>query len=304
VQSRDGVATDLGTPRAAIVTGATGLVGRHLVPLLLDGGYAVQAVSRRPPPAGGGAFWRSLDLREDCKGHAELGASALLFHTAPLPLLPARLEMFADLGVRRIVAFSSTSRWTKESSRSSRERETARRLADAETDVAEQSRRRDIRWTIFRPTLIYGGGHDRNVSDIARWIERFGFFPMAGTGRGLRQPVHAEDLAAACLAVPGNNATFDRTYDLPGGEALPYREMVARVAGSMGRKPRFLRLPLGLMRAAFTMARALPRYAHLSAEMIDRMDEDLFFDASPAHRDFGYRPRPFRLSDVSSAGEP
>ena len=125
--------------------------------------------------------------------------------------------------MKRVVAFSSTSRFTKQGSSSPRERETARRLAEAEEAVERACRERRIRWTILRPTLVYGGGRDRNVSAIARFVRRFGFFPIAGEGRGKRQPVHAADLARAALAVLDNPATFDRAYDTPGGETLTLR---------------------------------------------------------------------------------
>jgi nucleoside-diphosphate-sugar epimerase len=166
--------------------------------------------------------------------------------------------------------------------------------------VRDLCRKEEIAWTLFRPTLIYGEGRDRNVSEIARFIRRFGFFPLAGEGRGRRQPVHAEDLARACLAVLDNEQAIGRVYDLPGGETLTYAEMVSRIARGLGRTPRLLRVPVPLLRVALAGLRRLPSFAHLSPEVASRMNIDLIFDAQAARRDFGYDPRPFRYPDEGS----
>ncbi len=280
-----------------IVTGATGLVGPDLLPLLRGRGCGVQAISRRAPDgASPGLTWTALDLAAGPPS-AALSPAGALIHAAPIWLLPPWLPCFAELGVRRVVAFSSTSRQTKADSPVARERELARRLADAEAALASLARAHGMRWTLLRPSLIYGGGRDRNVSDVARLIRRFGFFPIAGEGRGGRQPVHAADLAAAAVAVLDNPATFDRAYDVPGGETLTYAEMVRRIARGLGRRPRLLRIPRPLLRGALAMASRLPRWRHLTPAMADRMDEDLVFDAAPARRDFGYDPRPFVFPD-------
>lgn len=299
---------------SAVVAGARGLVGRYLLPRLRERGFAVQAITRGPAPpregpgrrelgAGsrGDVRWVVLDL-ERPPGDAEarrpaLDRAHLAVHAAPLWLLPGWLPALAAAGVRRLVAFSSTSRFTKASSGSARERETARRIAAAEDLVAGSCPALGIRWTILRPTLVYGGGHDRNVGDIARFVRRFGFYPLAGEGRGGRQPVHAADLAAAAVAVVDNPATFDRAYDTPGGETLSYREMVIRIGLGVGCEPRLVRVPRPMLRMALAAAARLPRFRHLTAEVADRMDEDLVFDAAAARRDFGYDPRPFRYPD-------
>jgi nucleoside-diphosphate-sugar epimerase len=207
------------------------------------------------------------------------------------------METFVKLGVRRLVAFSSTSRTTKEFSGHRGERETARRLADAEEAVARACETHGVDWTLFRPTLIYGGGRDRNVTEIAGMIGWLGLFPIAGEGRGLRQPVHAEDLAHACLAVLDNEATHGQTYELPGGETLTYAQMVSRIAEGLGRKPRLLRLPPLLVRAALAAACRFGRLPHVTPAAATRMDEDLAFDATRARQEFGYAPRPFRFPD-------
>ena len=158
----------------------------------------------------------------------QFGSADCLVHAAPIWLLPPWLPRAADAGVHRLVAFSSTSRFTKQGSGSPRERETARRLAEAEDAVQEACRRRGIRWTILRPTLVYGGGRDRNVSDVARFVARFGFFPIAGRGTGRRQPVHGADLAGGRARRPRQSRHVrPRLRHARGGDAHLRRDGVS-----------------------------------------------------------------------------
>jgi hypothetical protein len=78
--------------------------------------------------------------------------------------------------------------------------------------------------------------------------------------------------------------------------------MVSRVARGLGRRPRLLRVPPTLLRAALAAAGRLPRLGHLTPGLADRMGEDLVFDGEPARRDFGYDPRPFRFPDEPDGG--
>ena len=124
-----------------------------------------------------------------------------------------------------------------------------------------------MEWVILRPTLIYGRGRDKNISEMARFIRRFGFFPIFGQAEGLRQPVHAEDVAGACVAALETSAATNRMYYLSGGETLSYREMTGRIFSVLGRHPRLLHVPLGLFRFAVACLRWLPRYRNWSVAM-------------------------------------
>jgi nucleoside-diphosphate-sugar epimerase len=206
--------------------------------------------------------------------------------------------MLSDLvprGLRRVVAFGSTSRFTKERSSDPRERALAARLAAAEAAVEDACAAASVPWTILRPTLIYGGGFDRNVSTIAAFVRRFGFFPVIDGGRGRRQPVHADDLAAASLALLDRAPAISRAYDLSGASTLSYREMVKTICHGLGCRPRIWDVPRPLVKAVLPLARVVPAFRHLSPAMADRMGEDLCFDHGAAARDFGYAPRPFTL---------
>jgi len=279
-------------PRRAIVVGATSLIGDFLRPRLRAAGFEVRAWSRRPPPepAPEGLRWEKRDVSRELEAPPEADG---LFHLAPLWLLPPLVEPLAARGLARIVAFSSTSRFTKQASTSGREREVARRLAGAEDELARRCAAHGVVWTIFRPTLTYGAGRDRTVSDVARFARRFRFFPVVGEARGRRQPVHADDLAAACLSAFDSGATANQAYDLPGATTLSYAEMIEAIFQGLGLPPRLVHVPAGGLRAALALASCLPRWRHLTPAMADRMNEDLCFDGRSARSDFAYAPRPF-----------
>jgi uncharacterized protein YbjT (DUF2867 family) len=94
------------------VTGATSTIGSLLMPMLRERGVPVQALGRKPPAGQGADSWHFLDLA-DKAGDVPAIEAATLIHTASLWLLPGWLEKFHARGVRRVIAFSSTSRFTK-----------------------------------------------------------------------------------------------------------------------------------------------------------------------------------------------
>ena len=278
------------------LTGRTSAVGRPVINLLLAQGRQVHSLGRKPlveVDQQPNLHWSPFDMADSQQTLPDITANTLI-HTASLWLLPDWLEKFHARGVRRVIAFSSTSRFTKLSSASTYELEVVTKLIAAEEQLAAECERLKMAWTIFRPTLIYGGSaSDRNVADIARLIRKLGFFPVFGIGAGCRQPVNAADLAKACLQSLAASASYNKAYNLSGGETLTYRQMVGRIFETLGRQPRFIRIPLAAFRLAVTLARLHPRFAHLTADMALRMQADLVFDLSAATRDFGYSPGNF-----------
>ncbi len=279
-----------------LVLGASSLIGRF-VPAHLPDAIGVG----RGEPGSGYVCWQRADLRQKPLFLPAVTAISL----APLWLLPPSLPALLGGGLQRLVAVSSTSRWTKAASPDPREREVARRLADAEAEVARLCDAAGVAWTVLRPTLVYAEGRDRNVSRLAGLARRWRVLPLAGAGVGRRQPVHADDLAAALPAVLAAPTTHGRAYDLPGGETLAYAEMCRRVFAGLGRRPRLLHVPPALWRAG--LALASPLLPGATAAMGDRMAEDLVFDPAPAARDFAWAPRPFRpdfrLAPPRAAGQ-
>src|SRR5436190_14887657 len=108
---------------------------------------------------------------------------------------------------------------------------------------------------------------------------------------GLRQPVHAEDLAVAAIAAAASPAAVNNTYALPGNETLAYREMVGRIFDGLGRPRRTISVPSLLWRAGFALAK--PLFPEANVAMGIRMMKDMTFDSAPAVRDLGWKPRGF-----------
>ncbi|MEZ0470878.1 NAD-dependent epimerase/dehydratase family protein [Luteimonas salinilitoris] len=275
--------------RHALVFGGSGQIGAALVGRLRASGWEVVALSRKPPADGAGLRWL-------CGEFAALpalpGACDAVFSCGPLDLF-SLWHAQARIDCPRVIAFGSTSMETKHAAADPDERALAQRLREAEARIFEVAAARGTRATLLRPTLIYGAGRDCNLSRIVALAARTGFFLLPRGARGLRQPVHVDDLAAAALAAFDQPASVGRGYALPGGETLPYRDMVARTLAALTPPPRLLELPSPLFRLALSAAHAGGRLRGLPPGAVARMREDLVFDAAPARRDLGYAPRPF-----------
>lgn len=214
---------------------------------------------------------------------------------APIWILPDYFYLLESCGARRVVALSSTSRFTKSDSSDSSEQRVAARLAAGEQELIDWAEIKGIAWVILRPTLIYGLGRDKNISSIVALIRLCRVFPLLGTAQGLRQPIHASYVAIACLQAMSHSGVVNRAYNISGAEILTYKEMVRRVFAALGREPRFLRVPLVVFRLTLVLLHLLPRFRGVTVGMAERMERDLIFDHSDATRDFGFKPGTFHL---------
>jgi nucleoside-diphosphate-sugar epimerase len=272
----------------SLVIGGTGLVGGYIVEHLVRRGDRPFVLSRSPQTAPG-IDWYHGDLEQP--DTLTFPPYATLYCTADAILLGSALPKLLNPSLRRIVAFSSTSVLTKRDTEVASERETIRQLAEAEQKIAAICEAQTIGWTILRPTLIYAEGRDTNITPLSRLIRRFGFMPLVGGAPGLRQPVHAEDLAIGALAAASSPAAINKFYSLPGGETLTYREMIGRIFDGLRMPRRTISVPPLLWRAGFMVAN--PLFPGANVAMGTRMMKDMIFDSTPAARDLGWNPRVF-----------
>ena len=224
-----------------------------------------------------------------------------LIYTPSIWTLPPHLKKLHKEGIKRLVCFSSTSIMSKASSENAYEREMVEKFSEAEREVGDICKELGIEWTIIRPTMIYGIGLDKNVSSILRFLKRFyGLFPLVPPAKGLRQPVHVDDLARAVHLLLDMPKTYGKCYNLGGAEKLTYRQLVERIAQIASIKPIFL--PLARLPQAMDAISRFFRRPDLNGEIAKRMNRDLVFDSTEAMQDFGYTPRPFMSNGEADLG--
>jgi len=280
------------------VLGATSFVGACLLQQLAIYRGSVFAFSRREiQRKTSNVEWRKLNPAS-CENQANATDNKIPFWIclAPITALPEHFKLLEFYDARRVVVLSSTSRYTKNNSTDPNEQLLAAHLAEAEECVQAWAESRGIEWIILRPTLIYGLGRDKNISEIARFIRRFGLFSLFDKASGLRQPIHVHDVASACLSVLQTPTSINRAYNISGAEIITYREMVLRIFSAMDKRPRILSAPLWIFAVAVGIVRCVPRYRQWSSAMAERMNHDMAFDHSDAERDFGFNPRGFTLT--------
>ena len=215
-----------------------------------------------------------------------------MVHCAPLWLLTKHLEHIFASGVKRVIAFSSSSVSSKQQSNDSSEQILVQSLKSAEETIIAHCKANKVALTIFRPSMIYGHCRDQNITHIAKFINKYGFMILVGKASGLRQPVHADDLVNACVSVFDQQTTYNQAYYLAGAEELSYRVMVERIFNGLDKPVRILTVPLFLLRISLKLASLTGKFSYTS-EMADRMRQNMNYDHSMAVKDFQYSPQVF-----------
>ncbi|MEI7036589.1 NAD(P)-dependent oxidoreductase [Fulvimonas yonginensis] len=263
-----------------LVFGASSQIGHFLLPRLQARGEPVLALSRTPRVGAPGLTWLAGHLPDAVPAVPEVRA---IVSFGPLRAFAQWLAAATPAGRPCIVATSSMSVESKAASVVPAERAIAEELRQGEAELAAACARLGCAWTVLRPTLIYGAGRDRSLSPVARRAMRLRVFPRPA-GRGLRQPVHADDIAQAVLAALERPA--HRVLPIGGGERLRASEMFARVQRSLPVATLPLPLPAWMLRLA---RHAVPRLRGPLA----RLETDLIADNAELEDLLGVHPRPF-----------
>jgi nucleoside-diphosphate-sugar epimerase len=293
--------------QSVLLTGASSQLGVFLLPRLLDAGFQVMALSREGPAApiciAPGLYWTHPDLVADFgadfgAGHG-VGSQGQLAYGVNQLISCGPLELAIQLigrcpRLQQAVVFSTSSVLSKQHSVNDRERAHIAAIRQAESSLRELCDERKLPLLLLRPTLIYGCGQDRNISLLARIGSRFGFIPVAGKASGLRQPVHADDLAQLAVNALLNDEEIYLESEVSGGSSLSYREMAEVIAASCKRRVRVIRVPERLLAVAIATLSLLPRWRSLNAEMVHRQNRDLVFDDSALRKALNYDPRAFK----------
>ena len=271
--------------RTVLVTGANGFVGSHLTEHLLRRGWSVRCLVRRTsdlqwlPRDGVELVYGEITLPETLP--AALEGADVVVHAAGLVRAPsvaeydrvnaggtaalARAAAEKSVPPRRIVLVSSLA--AGGASRPGRPRDEStpdRPLSDygASKRRGEEALKREagkVPWTIVRPSAVYGP-RDRGLLVLARLAAR-GYVPPIPARRQPVNVIHVEDLVGGIAAAAESPRAAGKTYYLAHPRETSWEEMGRILARAVGKNPRRLPVPLGMLPWLERTGRFLARLA-------------------------------------------
>ena len=288
-----------------MLTGATGTVGRALLPLLLEADEDVRVLVRDPRRLGRMrvevrlALGDLVDLADPRVARGALRGVDTVIHLAAAirdqaqarveelnGLATARLLRAAeDSGVQRFVFFSAIGASEIQRTRFFRAKALAERAV----------RESDLETTVFAPSIVYAP--DDPWVTTQRRLALLPAIPISGEGEAAFEPIWARDVAGCVLADlaagPGS-----RRHELAGPERLTYDRMARLIARASGRERRLLHVPLGLVHYGLAgLRRIVGDTAFATWEEAELMEVPMVSERGDADvRALGVEPR--RMGEV------
>ena len=258
----------------ALVTGATGFIGSHLVPRLLERGYKVRCLVRQASsleklegldveffpgnlgdPASLGRAVRGVDYVFHLAGLTKTGKSREFYDINACGtenLVEAAVA--ENPGLRKFVYLSSHAAagpslngglLTEEKEPQPVSHYGRSKLMGEKAVLGRSSR---IPVVVLRPTSVYGPG-DRDVYLLFKAIKK-GIFPYWGAGR--YSLLYVEDLAEGIIAAAeaGADKSDGKVFFLSDGNVYTNSEIAETIADALSAHPLKLPLPRFLLYAA------------------------------------------------------
>lgn len=291
-----------------LVTGASGFVGAHCIPALLDAGHRVVALVRTP---GAGdtvtarlttAQHANVEIRTGSVTHPGTLPAALagvdgVLHLVAIPRdfrggadlrlvntegTRALVEAMKSAGVRRLVHMGAMG------VRDDPTLHYASSKAKAEALVQESG----LDWTILKPSLQFGEGDGffNIIADLVRMSP--GIVPVPGRGDSRFQPIHADDVARVAAASFADPGTIGGAFELGGPRYWTYREITQEVLSALGKKRVIVPMPIPLIRLVAGTAELVRVPFPVATDQLRQLKLDNIgaLDVIPAR--FGFEPRP------------
>jgi len=226
-----------------VVLGATGVIGRALVPELTRHHHVI-ALSRRPPEGSTSVEWHRADALDEPTLDAPFRSADIAvylvhslgsdeFEDADRRAARNVAQAAARAGVRQIVYLGGLGDESSDLSPHLRSRaETAALLASGSTPV-----------TTLRAAMVVGAG-SAAFETILALVDRLPAMVCPRWVTVPTQPIALRDVVAYLAAVTGMRESFGQAYDVGGPDVMTYREMLERIARIRGKRPRIVEVPV------------------------------------------------------------
>jgi nucleoside-diphosphate-sugar epimerase len=299
----------------ALVTGATGFVGSHLVDALRCRGDEVTALVRTPAKAAvladSGVRQAGGDLSDRRALEGAASGQDVVFHVAGLIAARSEAEFLevnrdgtanvlgaaARAGVGRFVFFSSlAAAGPSAPGRPLTGNEVGRPVtAYGRSKLAGEAvvRGGTLPWTILRPPIVYGP-RDREILKVFR-AARLGIAPVFGDGTQELSAIYATDLAQAAVASAIAERAVGQTYYPSHPQSFTSAAFVRAVGAALGRRVMVVPVPGPVGRVALSLvggvARLAGRATILTADKANEFFEPAWTaDPTACMRDTGWAP--------------
>ncbi len=285
-----------------LITGATGFVGRALLPRLAEAGMELRCLirpSRRTPRLPRGVTVQaSIASLEDARAlRAALVGVDIVIHLAGAEWHGRRADVLAvdahgtrtlveaarEAGVSRIIYLSHLGA----------DRASAYPVLKAKGIAEEFIRQSGLTYTIVRSTLLYGA-EDVFTNVIAALLKLGpGFFLMPGDGRISLQPLWVEDLVTCLEWSLSDLTSLNQTLSLGGPEFITFGQMVEIVMEVVGVRRLIVPVRPPFLRAgAWFLEQVLPR-SPLTTRWLDYLAVNRTCELISVTRHFGLKPARF-----------
>ena len=257
------MAAAIAETRLVAVTGATGFLGRRLVPALQAGGWRVRVLVRRRPPEN---FWGVAapemivgDIADAQALRTLADGAGRLIHGAGL-IQAARREDFARVNIEgaRLAALAAPpGGMILVSSLAAREPELSTYAASKRAGEIAALVVLGPRLSTVRPPAIYGPG-DRETLALFQLAARSPVLPMPGAVQARTTLAHVDDVVAT-IVHSLTRRVRPPLVTVAGArpEGYSWWEIFTQAARAVGRRPRLASMPAWSLRAAGAAAGGL-----------------------------------------------
>ncbi len=259
-----------------LVTGASGFIGRHLVPALAEAGHDVMAMTRRPEAYQGAGTPVPADLdRPETLAKALAGAEVAYYLVHSLDRRGfAKRDADAARGFGAAAAGSGLKRIVYLGG-----------LGDPDDSLSEHLRSRQevegllatggVPVTTLRAGVVIG---DLGTSweMIRQLVERLPALVVPTWASTLTQPIAIDDVVRYLVGVLDVPTSSSQVFEIGGAEVLSYTQVLSRLSAIEGRPSLLLPVPVPSARlAALVSSTVLPFITGVDARTIRALVESL-----------------------------